>query len=92
MKSSVHSVLLSLTMSVPAAAQSLVEKGDMLYHNRCAGCHGDGLKAFAGAPAFDLRRLRPDDQERFVQFFALLEEHCARPAATIHCTRKRWNQ
>ena len=50
-----------------AAAQSLVEKGDTLYHNRCAGCHGEQLKAFAGGPAFDLRRLRPDEHDRFVE-------------------------
>jgi mono/diheme cytochrome c family protein len=48
-------------------AQSLVERGDTLYHNRCAGCHGEQLKAFAGGPAFDLRRLRPDEHDRFVE-------------------------
>jgi mono/diheme cytochrome c family protein len=55
------------TMSALAAAQSLAEKGDTLYHNRCAGCHGEQLKAFAGGPAFDLRRLRPDEHDRFVE-------------------------
>jgi mono/diheme cytochrome c family protein len=54
-------------MTAPAAAQSLVERGDTLYHNRCAGCHGEQLKAFAGGPAFDLRRLRPDEHDRFVE-------------------------
>jgi len=62
---------LSLTMiasiTAPAGAQSLVEKGDTLYHNRCAGCHGEQLKAFAGGPAFDLRRLHPDEHDRFVE-------------------------
>ena len=53
--------------TMPAVAQSLVEKGDTLYHNRCAGCHGEQLKAFAGGPAFDLRRLRPDEHDRFVE-------------------------
>ena len=61
------SLALGLTMSAPAVAQSLVEKGDTLYHNRCAGCHGEQLKAFAGGPAFDLRRLRPDEHDRFVE-------------------------
>jgi mono/diheme cytochrome c family protein len=55
------------TMSALAAAESLAEKGDTLYHNRCAGCHGEQLKAFAGGPAFDLRRLRPDEHDRFVE-------------------------
>ena len=71
---SVHSALpfaLGLTMiatiTAPVAAQSLVEKGDTLYHNRCAGCHGEQLKAFAGGPAFDLRRLRRDEHDRFVE-------------------------
>jgi len=63
--------VLSLTiitaMKTPAVAQSLVEKGEVLYHNRCAGCHGEQLKAFAGGPAFDLRRLRPDEHDRFVE-------------------------
>src|SRR4051794_24539840 len=55
------------TITAPAGAQSLVEKGNTLYHNRCAGCHGEQLKAFAGGPAFDLRRLRPDEHDRFVE-------------------------
>jgi mono/diheme cytochrome c family protein len=55
------------TMTSPIVAQSLVEKGDTLYHNRCAGCHGEELKAFAGGPAFDLRRLRRDEHDRFVE-------------------------
>jgi mono/diheme cytochrome c family protein len=58
---------LGLSMTASAAAQSLAEKGDTLYHNRCAGCHGEQLKAFAGGPAFDLRRLRPDEHDRFVE-------------------------
>jgi mono/diheme cytochrome c family protein len=58
---------LGLTMTAPAGAQSLVEKGDTLYHNRCAGCHGEKLQAFAGGQAFDLRRLRPDEHDRFVE-------------------------
>jgi mono/diheme cytochrome c family protein len=61
------SLVLIATTTAPAAAQSLVEKGDTLYHNRCAGCHGEQLKAFAGGPAFDLRRLRPDEHDRFVE-------------------------
>ena len=56
--------VLCLTM---AAAQPLVEKGEFLYRNRCAGCHGEELRAFAGGPAFDLRRLRPDEYDRFAE-------------------------
>src|SRR5438270_13809088 len=66
---SVSAFALSLTIiaTAPAAAQSLVGKGDTLYRNRCAGCHGEQLKAFAGGPAFDLRRLRSDEHDRFVE-------------------------
>jgi mono/diheme cytochrome c family protein len=59
--------VLSLTMAVPTGAQSLAEKGEILYRNRCVGCHGEELRAFAGGQAFDLRRLRPDEYERFVE-------------------------
>ena len=61
------SQMMIATIATPAGAQALVEKGDTLYHNRCAGCHGEQLKAFAGGPAFDLRRLRPDEHDRFVE-------------------------
>src|SRR5262249_55512969 len=60
-------LIMIATITAPAAAQSLAEKGDTLYHNRCAGCHGEQLKAFAGGPAFGLRRLRPDEHDRFVE-------------------------
>jgi mono/diheme cytochrome c family protein len=60
-------LVLGLAMTALAVAQSQVEKGDTLYHNRCAGCHGEQLKAFAGGQAFDLRRLRPDEHDRFVE-------------------------
>jgi len=59
--------VLCLTIADPTAAQSLVERGEFLYRNRCAGCHGDELRAFAGGPAFDLRRLRPDEYDRFAE-------------------------
>jgi mono/diheme cytochrome c family protein len=61
------SQMMIATIATLAGAQSLVEKGDTLYHNRCAGCHGEQLKAFAGGQAFDLRRLRPDEHDRFVE-------------------------
>ena len=60
-------IIIAAITAPAAAAQSLVERGDTLYHNRCAGCHGEQLRAFAGGPAFDLRRLRPDEHDRFVE-------------------------
>jgi mono/diheme cytochrome c family protein len=59
-------VLLSFASS-ELAAQTLVESGAWLYANRCAGCHGEELRNYSGGPAFDLRRLRPDEHDRFVQ-------------------------
>ena len=59
--------VLSLTIAWPTAAQSPVESGEFLYRNRCSGCHGDQLRAFPGGPAFDLRRLKPDEYDRFEQ-------------------------
>ena len=49
------------------AAQTLAETGASLYANRCAGCHGEELRNYSGGQAFDLRRLRPDEHDRFVQ-------------------------
>ena len=67
-------ILRGLLLAVPLssaiselAAQTPVETGAVLYANRCAGCHGEELRYYSGGPAFDLRRLRPDDHDRFVQ-------------------------
>lgn len=49
-----------------ARGQTLAEDGAVVYANRCAGCHGDQLRHNSGSPAFDLRRLRPDEHDRFV--------------------------
>src|SRR5262245_34856398 len=64
---SLLSLVLGFAITTPAAAQTLVEKGNVLYHNRCAGCHGEELPAFAGGPASHLRRLRPDERDRLVE-------------------------
>ena len=67
-------ILRGLLLAVPlsfaiseVAAQTPVETGAALYANRCAGCHGEELRHYSGGPAFDLRRLRPDDHDRFVE-------------------------
>ena len=56
----------TFTVPVPTLAQSLAETGAILYRDRCSGCHGEELRAYSGGPAFDLRRLRPDEHDRFV--------------------------
>jgi mono/diheme cytochrome c family protein len=43
-----------------------VETGATVYGNYCSSCHGEELKNTSGGVTFDLRRLRPEDRERFV--------------------------
>jgi mono/diheme cytochrome c family protein len=43
-----------------------IEAGATIYGNYCAACHGDELRNTSGGVTFDLRRLRPEDRERFV--------------------------
>jgi mono/diheme cytochrome c family protein len=50
-----------------AADAALVEKGASLYQLRCEGCHGEALRNTSGGWSFDLRRLRPDEHDRFVE-------------------------
>jgi mono/diheme cytochrome c family protein len=40
--------------------------GAVIYALRCAGCHGEELHNTSGGWSFDLRRLRPDERDRFV--------------------------
>jgi mono/diheme cytochrome c family protein len=41
------------------------QAGAEFYALRCSPCHGDELNN-PGGPAFDLRKLRPDEHDRFV--------------------------
>jgi len=50
-----------------AHADTRVEAGAMIYGDYCSSCHGDGLRNTSGGVTFDLRRLKPDDHERFVE-------------------------
>lgn len=59
---------LALVPSPAVAAGSRAEAGAAIYANRCAGCHGEDLKNTSGGWSFDLRRLRPDEHDRFVKF------------------------
>jgi mono/diheme cytochrome c family protein len=74
MGSPVRLILRGLLLAVPLssasselAAQTLAETGAVLYANRCAGCHGEELRNYSGGTAFDLRRLRADEHDRFVE-------------------------
>jgi mono/diheme cytochrome c family protein len=48
-----------------ASAQdaALIEAGEQLYEEHCAGCHGEKLRNTG--TTFDLRKLRSDDRARF---------------------------
>jgi cytochrome c6 len=58
---------LALACSAAGAAEaSRAEAGAAVYANRCAPCHGEELHNTSGGWSFDLRRLRPDEHDRFV--------------------------
>jgi mono/diheme cytochrome c family protein len=59
-------VLVSHSCASVAADAALVEKGASLYQLRCEGCHGVNLRNTSGGWSFDLRKLKPDEHERFV--------------------------
>jgi len=49
-----------------AVEGSRVKAGAEIYAQRCAPCHGEELNNVSGGWSFDLRRLRPDEHDRFV--------------------------
>jgi mono/diheme cytochrome c family protein len=53
-------------MSIAADA-GLVERGAAIYAQRCEGCHGEGLRNTSGGWSFDLRKLKPNEHDRFVE-------------------------
>jgi mono/diheme cytochrome c family protein len=42
-----------------------VAAGEQTYADYCSSCHGEGLNNTSGGVTFDLRRLRPEDRDRF---------------------------
>jgi mono/diheme cytochrome c family protein len=60
-------VALALLTSVCQAQSGAdkVEAGASIYENYCGICHGERLRNTSGGVTFDLRRLRPEDGERF---------------------------
>jgi len=61
-------IAVALVLAVmPARGHTpLAQAGAAVYALRCSGCHGVDLNNTGGGQVFDLRRLRPDDRERFV--------------------------
>jgi len=52
--------------SAPGRGQTLADAGATVYALRCSGCHGVDLNNTSGGGVFDLRKLRPDEHDRFV--------------------------
>ena len=57
-----------LTTSAPAQTPPTAEAGAEVYALRCSPCHGVDLNNTSGGQVFDLRRLRPTEHDRFVEF------------------------
>jgi mono/diheme cytochrome c family protein len=51
---------------ISAAQAPRAEDGAAIYAQRCSSCHGENLHNVSGGWSFDLRRLRPDEHDRFV--------------------------
>ena len=49
-----------------AADAAKAEEGEQVYENYCVNCHGEGLHNTSGGVTFDLRKLRPDEHDRFI--------------------------
>jgi len=47
----------------PAASPG---NGAIIYRDFCASCHGDHLRNPSSGATYDLRRLKPEDHDRFV--------------------------
>src|SRR5258708_4122049 len=59
------SFLIGFVLSHAAAEEASVSKGERIYDNNCATCHGDDLQN-SSSIAFDLRRLKAEEHSRFV--------------------------
>jgi mono/diheme cytochrome c family protein len=57
-------MIAAATRAQPPAA--MVETGGAIYQDYCSSCHGEELRNTSGGVTFDLRRLRPQDHDRFV--------------------------
>jgi mono/diheme cytochrome c family protein len=58
-------LLAAATVAGAQADDAKVAKGQMVYGDYCSSCHGDELRNTSGGVTFDLRRLRPEDRDRF---------------------------
>src|SRR3974390_3663892 len=59
-------VWLAVSICLADTASPDVKAGAMVYADYCSSCHGEELRNTSGGVTFDLRRLRPQDHDRFV--------------------------
>jgi mono/diheme cytochrome c family protein len=55
------------TSVVSHADAAKVAAGATIYGDYCSSCHGEELRNTSGGVTFDLRRLRPEDRDRFLK-------------------------
>jgi cytochrome c6 len=53
--------------SARAADRATVEAGASVYGDYCSSCHGEQLRNTSGGVTFDLRKLGPEDRDRFAK-------------------------
>ena len=59
-------LLASAAPFLPVFAEDAADAGERVYANRCATCHGEELQNNSNGLTFDLRRLKANEHERFV--------------------------
>jgi mono/diheme cytochrome c family protein len=59
-------LILFITPAFAQDRRAEAESGAAIYDDYCSRCHGDGLRNTSEGVTFDLRRLRPNEHERFV--------------------------
>jgi mono/diheme cytochrome c family protein len=56
----------SISSAAMAADANSAQEGKGIYSDNCSSCHGDQLRNTSGGVTFDLRKLKPDEHDRFV--------------------------
>jgi mono/diheme cytochrome c family protein len=59
-------IALAASVSRASADDAATAKGERIYENYCATCHGEQLQNNSAGLTFDLRRLKPDEHARFI--------------------------
>jgi mono/diheme cytochrome c family protein len=62
----VASIILSASPAFAQDKHAEAAAGAAIYHDYCSRCHGAGLRNTSGGVTVDLRRLRQNEHERFV--------------------------